>query len=121
MITTPSKSLSRIGDIGTKQRSRIISDPAVDNVHPPTSLVKEDLNRYNYLETAVNTERARHCSWEDGVIVLHPAFDFGVPSALVICDLGVAVRVEEREYMRLGNLSGIVDPSNLDGPSGHRV
>lgn len=49
------------------------------------------------------------------MLILPPAFDFGVPSSLVIGDLSIAIHIEEGEQMRLGNLSRVIDPSNLDG------
>lgn len=48
------------------------------------------------------------------MLILPPAFDFGVPSSLVIGDLSIAIHIEEGEQMRLGNLSRVIDPSNLD-------
>jgi hypothetical protein len=55
--------------------------------------MKGDLDRNYGLEATVNAERAYRCSWGNGVIVLYPAFDFGVPTALVIGDLSVAIRI----------------------------
>lgn len=59
--------------------------------------MKGDLDRNYGLEATVSAERAYRCSWGNGVIVLYPAFDFGVPTALVIGDLSVAIRIEEGE------------------------
>jgi hypothetical protein len=56
--------------------------------------VEEDPNWHFGLEAAVNAERTGYCAWEDGVIILHPAFNFGVPSSFVIGDLSIAVRIE---------------------------